>query len=530
MLRNKIIAVLLALITLASLTAGCGKTGKEAVFRYALEAEPATLDPARSTAIPESLVELHIFEGLTRFDAQNQPVPGVAEKWEMSPDGLKYVFYLRNNARWSNGEPVTAQDFEFAWKRVLDPALASENAYMLYPLKNGQAYNEQKATADEVGVKAVGEHILEVTLEKPTAYFLSLTSFHAFYPLHRPTVTAQPDTWAGDTATLIGNGPFKISHWVHSGKIEFVKNEQYWDAAAVKLTKMEWPISDSQTTRLAMVENKQADMMVEPPVVEFDRLSQTGLLKISPFIGTYYYVFNTRKAPFDNVKVRTAFALAITREALVNNVVKGGKKPAYAWVAPGLLNPATGSDFRVEGGNFAGEDAALAQRLLAEAGYPGGAGLPPVTLLYNTGELHKSIAEALQAMWKKNLGVDVTLTNQETKVFLASRAQGEFQIARASWVGDYADPMTFMDVFKDPTNDAKYNNPAYNSLIEQAQATVDQTVRMTAMHTAEKMLFDEAVIIPIYFTTQPLVAQPYVKGYFWSVLGLADFKTAYIER
>lgn len=530
MLRNKIIAVLLALITLAAMTAGCGRTDKEAVFRYVLEAEPATLDPAKSTAIPESLVELHIFEGLTRFDARNQPVPGVAEKWEMSPDGLKYVFYLRTNAKWSNGDPVTAQDFEFAWKRVLDPAIASENAYMLYPLKNGQAYNEKKATADEVGVKAVGEHILEVTLEKPTAYFLNLTSFHAFYPLHRPTVTAQPDTWAGDAATLIGNGPFKISNWVHSGKIEFVKNEQYWDAASVILTKMEWPISDSQTTRLAMVENKQADMMVEPPVVEFDRLNQLGLLKISPFIGTYYYVFNTRKAPFDNVKVRTAFALAINREALVNNVVKGGKKPAYAWVAPGLLNPATGNDFRAEGGNFAVEDAVLAQNLLAEAGYPGGAGLPPITLLYNTGELHKSIAEALQAMWKQNLGVEVALTNQETKVFLASRAQGEFQIARASWVGDYADPMTFMDVFKDPTNDAKYNNPAYNSLVEQAQSTVDQTVRMTAMHTAEKLLFDEAVIIPIYFTTQPLVAQPYVKGYFWSVLGLADFKTAYIEK
>lgn len=448
----------------------------------------------------------------------------------MSADGLKYVFYLRNNAKWSNGEPVTAQDFEFAWKRALNPELASENAYMLYPLKNGQAYNENKATADQVGVKAVDTHILEVTLEKPTAYFLSLTSFHVYYPVYRPTVNAHADNWAGDVSTLIGNGPFKISNWVHSGKIEFVKNEHYWDAAAVKLAKMVWPISDSATTRLAMVENKQADMMVEPPVVEHERLSQAGLLKISPFIGTYYYVFNTQKAPFDNAKVRAAFAVAVNREALVRNVIKGGKQPAYAWVAPGLANPVTGGDFRAEGGNYAVEDAALAQKLLTEAGYPGGAGLPPITVLYNTGEMNKSVAEALQAMWKQNLGVNVNLTNQETKVFLASRAQGEFQIARASWVGDYADPMTFMDVFKDPTNDAKYHNPAYNSLVETAQATVNQTVRMQAMHAAEKILFDDAVIIPIYFTTQPLVAQPYVKGYFWSVLGLADFKTAYIEK
>lgn len=531
MSHKKILAVLLAMIMLVTLGTGCRKSGSnEPVFRYALEAEPATLDPAKSTAIPESLVELQIFEGLTRLDAKDQPVPGVAEKWDVSADGLTYVFYLRANAKWSNGEPVTAQDFEFAWKRAVSPELAAENAYMLFPVKNAQAYNEKKAAADQVGVKAVNERTLEVTLEKPTAYFLSLTAFHAFYPIHQKTVAAAPDKWAADIKTLIGNGPFKITNWVHSGKIEFAKNDQYWDATAVKLKKMEWPISDSQTTRLALVENNQADMMVEPPVVEHDRLTQAGLLKISPYLGVYYYVFNTQKAPFDNPKVRKAFAMAISREALVKNVVKGGKQPAYAWVAPGLVNPATGKDFRQEGGNYASEDAAQARKLMAEAGYPDGKGLPPVTLLFNTSELHKSIAEAVQEMWKKNLGVAVTLTNQESKVFLESRTQGAFQIARASWVGDYADPMTFMDVFKDPGNDAKYISPAYNRLIEQAQSTNDQKIRMQAMHDAEKLLFDDTVIIPIYYTTQPFVAKPYVKGYFWSVLGLADFKTAFIEK
>lgn len=531
---KKILALILVTALFVTLAAGCGKTGAggtDQVLRYALEAEPATLDPAKSTAIPESLVELQIFEGLTRLDAKDQPVPGVAEKWDVSPDGLKYVFHLRSNANWSNGEPVTAHDFEFAWKRALNPEFASENAYMLFSLKNAQAYNEKKlATADQVGVKAVDDHTLEVTLEKPIAYFLNLVAFHAFYPVHQQTVTANPDKWAVDVQTLIGNGPFKLTKWVHSGNIEFAKNDQYWDAAQVKLANMEWPISDSQTTRLALIENNQVDMMVEPPVVEHDRLNQAGLLKISPFLGVYYYVFNTQKAPFDNVKVRKAFALAINRDALVKNVIKGGKQPAYAWVAPGLVNPATGKDFREEGGNYAVEDAAQAKNLLAEAGYPEGNGLPPVTLLFNTSEIHKSIAEAIQEMWKQNLGISVTLTNQENKVFLESRTQGEFQIARASWTGDYADPMTFMDVFKDPGNDAKYNNPAYNRLVDQAQSTTDQKVRMAAMHEAEKMLFDDAVIIPIYFTTQPFVAKPYVKGYFWSVLGLADFKTAYIEK
>lgn len=529
--RQKILALLLAMLLLLTLGTGCRKSGSaDLVLRYVLEAEPATLDPAKSTAIPEALVELQIFEGLTRLDAKDQPVPGAAEKWDISADGLKYVFYLRSNAKWSNGDPVTAHDFEFAWKRALSPELAAETAYMLFPVKNAQAYNEKKTTADQVGVKALNDSTLEITLEKPTAYFLSLTAFHTFYPVHRQTVIANPDKWAINVATVIGNGPFKITKWTHIGKIEFVRNDQYWDTAAVRLEKMEWPISDSQTTRLSLVENNQADIMVEPPVVEHERLTQAGLLKVSPYLGIYYYEFNTQKAPFDNPQVRKAFALALSREALVTYVVKGGKQPAYAWVPPGLANPATGKDFRAEGGNYAAEDAALAQKLLTEAGYPGGNGLPPITLLFNTGEMHKSIAEAVQEMWKKNLGVTVTLTNQEAKVFLESRMQGAFQIARASWIGDYADPMTFMDVFKDPGNDARYMSPAYNRLVEQAQSTNDQKIRMQAMHDAEKLLFADAVIIPVYYTTQPFVAKPYVKGYFWSALGLADFKTAFIEK
>lgn len=528
---KKLIGLMLMMVMILLLGVGCSKTSNnEQVLRYALEAEPATLDPGKSTAIPESLVELQLFEGLTRLDAKDQPTPGAAEKWDVSSDGLTYTFYLRSNAKWSNGDPVTAADFEFAWKRALNPELAFENAYMLFPIKNAQAYNEKKLGADALGIKVLNDHTLEVTLEKPTAYFLNLTAFHAFYPVNQKTVAANPDNWANDVTTLIGNGPFKITNWVHSGQLQFAKNDHYWDVATVKLSKMEWPISDSQSTRLALVENNQADMMVEPPVVEHDRLNQAGLLKISPYLGTYYYVFNTQKAPLDNPKVRKALALAISRESLVKNVIKGSKKPAYSWVAPGLINPATNKDFREEGGNYEVEDVALAKKMLAEAGYPEGKGLPPITLLFNTGEMHKSIAEAIQEMWKQNLGISVTLTNQESKVFLESRHQGEFQIARASWVGDYADPMTFMDVFKDPTNDAKYNNPIYNRVIEQAQSTMDQKVRMQAMHDGEKILFDDEVILPIYYTTQPFVTKPYVKGYFWSVLGLADFKTAFIEK
>lgn len=529
MVRQKFLLFFLLLFIFPLTLAGCSNTSKEPIFRYALESEPATLDPAKSTALPESLVELQIFEGLTRLDEKDQPAPGVAESWDVSADGLTYTFHLRPNAKWSNGDPVTANDFIFAWKRVLDPDFASENAYMLFPIKNSQDYNEKKASADELGMKALDSHTLEVTLDKPTAYFLSLVAFHSFYPLHEATVLAEPDRWALNAKTLITNGPFKVMDWRHGSKIEFAKNDQYWDAEAVKMTKMNWPISDSQTTRLSLFENKQVQMMVEPPIVEQERLSQNGVFQVAPTLGVYYYVFNTEQAPFDNPKVRQALSLAINREALVQTVIKGGKQPAYAWVAPGLTNPATGKDFRSESDVRIKEDIQKAKELLAEAGYPNGQGIPPVNILFNTGEMHKAIAEALQEMWQQNLNIPVTLTNQESKVFLASRSHGQFQIARASWVGDYADPMTFMDVFKDPENDAKYKNPEYNGLVEKAQQTDKQNIRFEAMHKAEKLLLDDAVILPIYYTTQPYVARPQIKGYFWSVLGLADFKKAYLE-
>jgi len=533
MFNRKTGVLLIIIVFCVSLLGGCGWFGGKSgakYLRYAVGAEPETIDPRKSTSLAASTVEAQLFEGLTAMDSDNKPISAMAERWVVSADGLKYVFYLRSNAKWSNGEPVTAQDFEYAWKSTLSPELASSYAYQLFYLKNGEAYNTKKAGADQVGVKAVGDYVLEVTLEKPTPYFLSLTAFHTYYPVNKKAVTNEK--WASDPKTIIGNGPFMMTNWVHDNKMEFVKNENYWDAAKVKMAKMDIILVDSNSTVLTMFENGQLDMAENAPTTEIPRLLKEGKLKIFPFLATYYYTFNVSQPPFDNPKVRKAFSLAIDRQSIINRILQAEQKPALALVPNGLPDISAGEDFRDKGGNyFQDNDIAAAQKLLTEAGYPGGKGLPPVTLLYNTSESHKMIAEAVQEMWKKNLGVTVQLSNQEWKVFLDNLDKRNYQVARDSWIGDYADAMTFIDLFESDggNNTPGYKNSTYDALVKTAKSTPDQASRIAAMHQAEQILLDDAVIAPIYFYTNPVLIKASVKGYIRSILGTVYLKEAYIE-
>lgn len=509
--------------------AGCTAVERPDTVSYVLEAEPSRLDPAMTTALPENTTELQLFEGLTRLDDHNIPQPALAERWDISPDGKTYTFYLRDGITWSDGTPITAQEIEYSWKRVMNPDTASENAYMMFSIDKAEDYFNQQASAGEVGVRVLDDKTLEVRLKEPTSYFLNLTAFHCYYPVPQKLVEQKPDTWASDAEGMICSGPYRITKWNHSSEIGMVKNERYWDVKNVKLNYMTFPISDSQATRLTMVESNQANMTVEPPPSEQERLEKLGLYHIAPYLGAYYYVFNVTMPPFEDIRVRKAFALAVERQDLITYIVRGKKEAAYAWVPPGITDTVTGKDFRAEGGDLLAEDATRARRYLKEAGYDAAHPLPEITLLFNTNEMHKAVAEALQAMWKKNLGIDVSITNQESKVFMATRSQGDYQLARASWIADYIDPMSFLEVFSDASNDAQYHNDKYNALIAKAKATNDEAQRMAYMHEAEQLLFDDCVIIPIYYTTQPYVAQPYVKGYHWSPLGLVDFKHAYID-
>ena len=517
------------------LSSGC-TTGKNTSvaghIRYALSAEPESIDPRMSTSLSASAVQAQLFEGLTTLDANNRPIAAAAEKWEISPDGRKISFTLRPGLKWSTGEPVTAQDFEYAWKTGLSPELASPNAYMLYCLKNGEAYATKKATASQVGVHAKDDRTLEVELERPTAYFLALTSFHAFYPVHKKTVQSN-DKWATQAQSLVGNGPFKLGAWVKSSRMELLKNEHYWDAGKVKSTKVELFLLDNSSTALSMFESGQLDMGDSIPSTEVPRLVKEGKVSVYPFLGTFYVSFNVTKPPFDNPKVRQAFSLSINRQSITETLLRSGQIPAKAFVPPGVADMSPESDFRAKGGDLVSDnDVAKAQKLLAEAGFSGGAGFPPVTYLYNTSESNKMVAEVLQEMWRKNLGVQVALSNQEWKVYWDSLDKHQFQMARESWSGDYPDPMTFLDLFVSggSNNSPDYRNPEYDRLITEAQNSVEPFKRMQALHKAEKILIEDAVIAPVFFQTNPVMIRKNVKGVVRSILGVTYLKEAYLEK
>ena len=533
MKKKRLLALALAAMTACSLFAGCGdeqSAGKDnTVVKATFGTEPETLDPGKATGVPEATYLGEMFEGLTSLDKDGQPVPAAAEKWDVSEDGLTYTFHLRDS-KWSNGDPVTAQDFEFAWKRVLSPELASEYAYMLYPVKGGEEYNKKGGSADAVGVKALDDKTLEVKLARPTAYFLQLCAHQSAFPVNKKVVEGDKD-WSTKTEELIGNGPFKIESWEHNSKLTVVKNDNYWDKDNVKVTKIEMPLIDNMSTAVSMFDNGDLDLVLAPPAADVDRLKGEGKLQLDKNIGTYYYEFNTKMAPFDNPKVRKAFALAVDRQAIIDNVMHGQGKPAYGWVPYGFTNPATGKDFAEESGQLFKEDVAEAKKLLAEAGYPDGQGLPPITLLYNTNENHKAVAEAVQEMWKKNLGVDVELVNQEWKVYLQTRKTGQAQIARAGWVGDYLDPMTFADyLLSNGTNNyGKYANSQYDVLVKQAQQSNDQGVRMQAMHDAEKIAIGDMAILPVYFYNTAVALNPKLKGVIDPGNSVFNFKYAHFE-
>ncbi len=535
----------LAILMVMSVTAGCG-TGQQdknagkgdakgAVIRYNMGSEPQSIDPAINSAVDGAEVILHNFEGLTTLDENSKAQPGIAKSWDMSDDGLNITFHLRD-AKWSDGKPVTAEDFAYAWKRVLNPETASSYAYQLYFIKNGENYNLGKAKEEDLGIKVIDDKTLEVTLENPTPFMMELFAFMTYMPVRKDVVEAHSEDWTQKPETYIGDGAFKMTEWNHNDSMTFVKNDNYWDAGSIKPDKLIFTMISEPSTELSAFEAGSLDFGDNPPPADLARLKEEGVLKEYPLLSTYAYVFNTKAAPFDNPKVRKAFSLAIDRKAIVDQVVKGDEKLAAAWVPYGMPDTEAGEDFRKTKGDYFDPTTAHtdeAKKLLTDAGYPDGKGLPKITLLYNTSESHKAIAEALQEMWKKNLGVDVEISNQEWQVFLATRRQThDFQIARWGWVSDYIDPMGFLDMLQTGmgNNDAQYSNPKFDEAVKKSKTAATSEERMSYLHQAEDILMDDAVVLPIYFYTNYAVVNPKLQGFTVDPLGYIYFQHAYFSE
>jgi len=497
------------------------------VLKLNLHSEPPTADPGIAEDTTSGAILRATFDGLTRTNEDGKPHESIAEKIEVSPDGLTYTFKLRD-AKWSNGDPVTAHDFEFAWKRVLDPKTASNYAYQLYYVKNAEKANKGEAKLDDVGVKALDDKTLEVKLENPTPYFLELTAFYTYYPVNKKVVEANPK-WATEAKTHVGNGPFKLESWEHKSKLVLVKNDNYWDKDAVKLDRIEFSMVEDENTELSMYENGEIDWAGQPlsnlPIDAIQALKDSGKLKTQPIAGTYWYKFNVEQAPFNNVKIRKAFTYALNRQAIIDNVTQTNQQPAMGAVPPSMsLKP---------DGYFKDNDVETAKKLLEEGMKELGiTKLPPITLSYNTSENHKKIAEAIQDQWKKAFGVEVKLENKEWKVYLEDMHQGKFQIGRMGWLGDFNDPINFLELYKDKdggNNDTRWENPKYKELLNKSALETDPEKRKAILAEAEAILMDEMPIAPIYFYTQSWVQNENVKGVIMDGLGFVDYKWATIE-
>lgn len=534
-------SVMLVAFVMIAMVAGCttganppgkegDKSGKEKIVSLNNGNEPTSLDPPIGfDAISYNPLN-NLMEGLTRLGKNNEPEAATAEKWEVSSDGKTYTFKIREDAKWSDGKPVTAQDFEYAWKRVADPKTASPAAFLSYFIQGAEEFNTGKGSAQDMKVKAKDDKTLEVTLNSPQKYFLSVISNPVFFPVPKETVEKNKD-WAKEANTFVGNGPFKLAEWKHKDQMKMVKNNNYWDAKSVKLDGVVWKMIGDSNTEYQMFQTGELSTSGIPADLS-EKLFKEGKAKVEDQSGTYFFRFNVKMKPFQNKNIRKAFSLAVNQEDIVNYVTKNKEKPAHGFVAYGFNDPA-GGDFREIGGDLIKPDKEKAKELLQkgmkEEGYDK---LPPVTLTYSTGDdTHKKIAEALQEMFKENLGVNVKLASLEANVFSTDQKALKLQFSRSSFLADYADPINFLESFvtDSPMNRTGWGNKEYDKLIASAKKEGDEKKRFEDMHKAEKILIDEAPIFPLYFYNQVYLQNENVTGIVRHPVGYLELKWADVK-
>jgi len=490
--------------------------------------EPRTLDPQQAQGVTEHHIIMALLEGLVApsMDDQAKVVPGMAERWEHNDDASVWTFHIGADRKWSNGDAVTAQDFVFSFKRMLTPAFGAEYAEEMFVLKGAEDYYDGKITDfDQVGVKAVDDRTLRLALVGPTPYLLTLLEHDAFTPVNPRTILKFGNIDTRDSKwtrpeNYVGNGPFVMKSWHPNDVIEVVRNPLYWDAANVKLNGINFYSIENVDTQERAFQAGQLHKTDQVPSdkMPYYRREHPELLRIDPYEGVYFYRVNVDRKPLDNQKVRLALNLSIDRDAIVKNILRQGQKPATGYTPPGM------GDYQPL--NKISYDPVRARQLLAEAGYPDGKGFPTFTIHFNTYEMHRTIAEAIQQMWKENLNINVTLENQEWKVYLDTQNHKNYDISRSAWIGDYMDPVTFLSMWTtgNGNNNTNWGNPKFDALIEEAARTGDPAKRLGILHDAEELLLTDLPIILVYWYTNPYLLQPSVENWYPLALGNHNYK------
>ena len=484
------------------------------VLRWGNGAEPGSLDPHRTQGVPGSNIGRDLFEGLMSEAPDGTVIAGAAESWEISDDGKTYRFSLRPEARWSNGDPVTADDFVYSLRRSLDPATLSNYTFILNPILNAEAAAAGQLPTTDVGVRALDTYTLEIQLENTTPYFLGLLTHSASYPVHPPSAEAHGNQYARP-GNLVSNGAYRLEEWVVQSHVKLVRNENYWDNANTTINEVWYYPTEDQTAELSRFRAGELDLSNAIPKRQVDWIRENlpDELVISPYLGAYYFGFNVTRPPFQNSpELRRALALAVDREIIAGQVTNAGEVPAYGWVPP--VQNYTGQQMP-EAAWTQQERVQEARRLYALAGYSEENPLR-TRILYNTQEDHKRIAVAIASMWKQTLGVEVEILNQEWKVFLDTRQQMiETEIYRSGWIGDYNDAYTFAELFASGSglNHTGYASPDYDRLLREASAEGDMKRRAELLQQAERVLLEDLPIMPLYFYVTARMVRPWVGGF-----------------
>ena len=504
---------------------------QENVITLSTNSEPPTIDPSLSTDTTSGSIIDNVFENLTEITPEQEIVPGAAESWEVSEDGLVYTFKIQKDAKWSNGDPVTAKDFEYAWKRMLNPETVSPRANLYYVIKGAEDYNTGKGKVEDVGVKALDDQTLEVTLHTPVAYFLELINHYAFAPVNQKVVESD-ETWASEAGeNYVTNGPFVLSEWNHNSDYTLTKNDQYWDKDNVQLDQVNVKIIESEATASAEFQSGGIDFLGSPygaiSLESVDVFKDMPNFTKQAYSGIYMYKLNVTDKVMSNVNIRKALALAIDRKALTENITKQTHIPALGFV------PGTVKGFEEDRGYFKDADFKAAKEYLAKGLKELGMKDPSeltINLSINTSEAHSTIAQFVQESWNQNLGINTSIDNTEWQVYLAKIEGLDYQVGRMGWSGDYNDAASFLDMYyaaNTPNNSTGWENSEFQKLMDQAQTELDEAKRTQLLLDAEAIMAEDMPVIPVYYNETIYIHSDKIKSMKPDAIGRYNLK--YIE-